>query len=245
MVEDENEKVRRYPGRTPIPAPEIEALSFNGNEPIERQVYTSLRRALMAGAMLPGSRISSRSIAASLGVSTMPVREALKRLESDGALQSSVKSAFIIPYPTPKEFQEILQIRLRLETMLAIAAVPRITKEQIDKVEWLQDRIAQSNNWRQVLNYNQQMHFTIYDAADMPYALALVENVWTRIGPLLHVVYGGAFETTPYEHHYAMITGLRTRNSDTIEQAVRGDLIESADVIVKRLAEMDEDRPSS
>jgi DNA-binding GntR family transcriptional regulator len=168
----------------------------------------------------------------------MPVREALKRLESDGSLKSSVKSGFIIPYPTPHEFEEILQIRLRLETMLAHEAVPVIAKDQIDKIEWLQDRMAQSKSWRQVLNYNQQMHFTLYSAADMPYALGLVENIWTRIGPLLHVVYGGQFETTPYEHHYQIIDGLRERQADKVEQAVRLDLIDSAGVIQGRLAEM-------
>lgn len=225
----------RSPGRTPIPAPDLDALSFNEKEPIERQVYTSLRRALMSGAMLPGSRISSRSIASSLGISTMPVREALKRLESDGALKSSAKSAFIIPFPTEQEFQEILQIRLRLETLLAQEAVPLITSAQIDKVEWLQDRMAQSKSWRQVLNYNQQMHFNIYSAANMPYALSLVENVWTRIGPLLHFVFDGKFETTTYLHHYSIITGLRERDAGKVDEAIRSDLLDAAAVITEHL----------
>ena len=86
---------RKRAGRPPIPAPEIEALDSESDEPIERQIYLALRRSLMSGAILPGSRISSRSIASSLGVSAMPVREALKRLESDGAMKSSAKSCFV------------------------------------------------------------------------------------------------------------------------------------------------------
>ncbi|WP_313803208.1 GntR family transcriptional regulator [Sphingobium sp.] len=230
-------KIKRPPGRAPIPAPDIQALSFDGKEPIERQVYMTLRRALISGAILPGSRISSRSIASSLGISTMPVREALKRLESDGALKSSMKSAFIVPYPTPKEFEEILQIRLQLEVMLAREAVPRISEAQIDKVEWLQDRMAQSKSWRQVLNYNQQMHFTIYDAADMPYALAIVENIWVRSGPILQIMYDSQGSVSSFEHHYEIIEGLRKRDPDMVEKAVVLDLAEAAEVIRAKLPE--------
>lgn len=232
---DDKPKKSSPPGRSRIPAPDIDPLSFDGKEPIERQVYTSLRRALMSGAMLPGSRISSRSIAAALGISTMPVREALKRLESDGALKSVMKSAFIIPFPTPTEFDEILQIRLRLEIMLAREAVVHISEEQIDEVEWLQGRMSHSRNWRQVLNYNQQMHFTIYKAAGMPYALSLVENVWVRAGSILHVIYGEQYETTPFDPHNEIIEGLRLRDPDMVERGIRRDLAEAAKVILKRL----------
>lgn len=236
-------KTKRSAGRTPIPAPDIEALTFDGKEPIERQVYLTLRRALMSGAMQPGSRISSRSIAASLGISTMPVREALKRLESDGALKSHVKSAFIVPYPTPEEFAEILQIRLRLEIMLARESVEHITAEELSKVQWLQERMNQSKNGRQVLNYNQQMHFAIYNAARMPYALAIVENIWVRIGPALHVVFNSKISHSPFHHHYAIIDGLKSRNADVVEQAIRLDLEEAAEVIEERLAQHRESGP--
>jgi len=232
---DKTKKVRRSSGRTPIPAPDIEALTFDGKEPIERQVYLALRKALMSGSILPGSRISSRSIAASLGISTMPVREALKRLESDGALTSLVKSSFLVSYPSAREFEEILQIRLQMEGMLARNAVPLISLEQIREVEWLQERMSQSTSWRQVLNYNQQMHFTIYSAADMPYALSLVENIWVRIGPALHAIYGTKLSEEPFVHHNEIIQALKVRDPDMIDKAIRLDLEEAAETIEAKL----------
>jgi GntR family colanic acid and biofilm gene transcriptional regulator len=222
-------------GRLPIPAPEIEALDPESAEPIERQVYLALRRSMMSGAVLPGSRVSSRSIASSLGVSAMPVREALKRLESDGAMKSSVKSAFVVTYPTIEEFAEILKIRLHLEGMLAREATPRIGKGDIDKAAWLQDRMAQSRSWPQVLSYNYKMHFLIYRAAAMPYALSLVENIWVKIGPALHAVYGDEPGTTPFDHHDAVVDGLRERDADRVEAAILGDLEDAAALIENRL----------
>src|SRR5579859_5031189 len=112
-------QLRKAGGRLPIPAPELELLDVDSREPMDRRVYRALRRSLMSGAILPGARVSTRSIASALGVSAMPVREALKRLESDGALRSSAQSAFIVNELSRVEFREILLIRLHLETMLA------------------------------------------------------------------------------------------------------------------------------
>ena len=165
----------------------------------------------------------------------MPVREALKRLESDGAMKSSAKSCFIINYPTVEEFAEILQIRLRLEIMLAREATPLVSSAEIEQVSWLQERMAQSKSWRQVLNYNCKMHFLIYRAASMPFALSLVENIWVKIGPALHVVYDEKTGTTPFDHHYTIIEGLRERDADKVERAIRSDLKEAATVISQRL----------
>ncbi len=229
---------RRIAGRPPTPAPDLEPLSAESDEPIERQVYLALRRSMMSGSILPGARISGRSIANALGVSSMPVREALKRLESDGAVSSSAKSAFIVNYPTLKEFKEILRIRLQLEMMLAREATPLISDADVGRVEWLQDRMKQSRNYAQVLGYNYKMHFLIYRAADMPYAMSLVENVWVKIGPMLHEIYSDKKTTAAlFDHHNTIVAGLKQRDPDSVALAVRADLEDAAAVIVRSLAD--------
>lgn len=229
--------VRKLAGRPPIPAPDLEALDSESGEPIERQVYQSLRRSMMSGAILPGAKVSSRSIASSLGVSSMPVREALKRLESDGAVSSSIKSAFTINYPTVDEFREILKIRLQLEVMLAREATPLITTAIVDRIAWLQERMAQSRNYQQILNYNYKMHFLLYRSAGMPYAVSLVENVWVRIGPMLHAIHSDkVVSATLFDHHNTIVEGLRERNLDRVGAAVRADLEDGATVIERMLA---------
>ena len=81
--------------RARIGAPEMTLVETSASEATELQVYKAIRRALMSGALEPGARISSRSIAESLGVSAMPVREALKRLEADGG-ENGAKAAAIL-----------------------------------------------------------------------------------------------------------------------------------------------------
>jgi GntR family transcriptional regulator, colanic acid and biofilm gene transcriptional regulator len=228
---------RKAAGRPPTPAPDLEALDSESSEPIERQVYMSLRRSMMSGAILPGARISSRSIASSLGVSPMPVREALKRLESDGAVAGFAKSAFVVNYPSAAQFAEILKVRLQLECMLAREAVSKITKEDIDRASWLQSRMCQSDNYLQILNYNYKMHFLIYRAAEMPFALSLVENIWVKIGPTLHAVY--ADRTAPatlLPYHDMVINGLKNKDCDMVERGIQSDLEEAALVILRLLA---------
>ncbi len=88
--------------------------------PLKRQtlsanVYDQLRDLVMSGQMMPGEQISLRSAAAALGVSVMPVREAMQRLVAEQALELTPNRALRVPRMTAAQFKEITIIRTNLE----------------------------------------------------------------------------------------------------------------------------------
>ncbi len=225
-------------GRPRIPAPELEALSEQSDEPIDRQVYDTIKRALMSGAIPPGGKLSSRSIAGALGVSPMPVREALKRLDADGVLSSTAKTAFVVKELTKVEYEEILSIRFHLEGAAIRAATGLITAKEIDQAYWLYERINAARDWKQVLHYNYKMHFLIYGAANLPFTLKLIENTWLRVGPALHRVNDFTGDTAATsggskseKEHADLLEALRFRNPEAAEQALRTDMEGNAKVM--------------
>lgn len=220
-------------GRPRVPPPVLEELDVESDAPIDRQVYQALRRSLMSGAIQPGSRLSSRSIAGALGVSPMPVREALKRLDADGVLHSSAKSAFVVHDLTPDEYREILQIRLRLEGLVVREAAKRIGKAEVEQCSWLLDRMKSAREWRQVLNYNFRMHFLIYRCAQMPYALALIENIWLLVGPALHKVSAAVPLDSAYRHLEELVAALDRNAPDDADAALTSDILMNAEILLK------------
>ena len=100
------------------------------------QVELSLKGALITGSLKPGARLITKEIADKLGTSITPVREALLRLVSAGALHATPAQAFLVPEVTLDRYNEINAIRKQLEPMAVAAAV----------------RICLSKSWRRCAN---------------------------------------------------------------------------------------------
>lgn len=91
------------------------------------QVEVSLKNALIVGALKPGARLITKEIADKLGTSITPVREALLRLVSAGALHATPAQAFMVPEMTLERYTEINAIRKQLEAMAVGAACQQMT----------------------------------------------------------------------------------------------------------------------
>jgi DNA-binding GntR family transcriptional regulator len=83
--------------------------------PIRDSAYAKLRELLIAGQLAPGDKVSPRELAAQLGVSPMPVREAVQRLAAEGALVVRPQSGARVPFMTRSRFIELTTIRIALK----------------------------------------------------------------------------------------------------------------------------------
>ena len=199
----------------------------------------------MSGAMAPGSRLSSRSIASALGVSPMPVREALKRLDADGVLYSAAKSGYVVNDLSAKEYREILSIRLHIESMLIREAAANIAPDAVDQLSWLLQRMKASKDWGHILRYNYQLHFLAYKTAQMPYALSIAENIWLRVGPAFHHMSEKVPISQSYSHLNNMVKSLRKNNGSEAEKHLRADIESNAFAILEPLTKKDVDQSAA
>ncbi len=166
-------------------------------EPIRRetlgdQVYAALRDRLAAGEMEPGQRLSLRSVGESLGVSVMPVREAVTRLVADGALDVLPNRAIRVPEMTLPKFRELTVVREAVEGFAAErAAVMRAEPDlmAIRRHEAAFRRAAGTAppDAPAAVRANRDLHFAVYAAAGLPTLRTIIEGLWLRIGPVLNV----------------------------------------------------------
>lgn len=201
-------------------------------------VYREMRQAIIAGHYLPGQTFTIRSLAEKFGCSIIPVRDALLRLVAERALkQSSTSRSVSVPLMSRAKFQEILQIRLAVEPMITVMAVPRITEADIKAMAKDTEEMREGMDaaqTRRFLSANQSFHFRLYGAAGTTVLMPIIESLWMQAGPYLHqVTYsphgGGAAES----HHLDILRSLRLGDAVGVAEAVRRDLSDAADTILK------------
>ena len=84
---------------------------------LREEAYYALRRAILAGQLAPGARLQETELAATLGVSRNPVREALARLEAQGLVRSIPNQGARVIHPLPAQVQDALLVRAQLELL--------------------------------------------------------------------------------------------------------------------------------
>lgn len=169
------------------------------------QVEAKLKGALIVGVLKPGARLVTKEIAEKLGTSVTPVREALLRLVSSGALDATPAQAFLVPKIPLERYQEITLIRKNLEGLAVSQACEHITAEKIALLNVCNAKFMAAkaeNNVEEALQANREFRFTLYEMAAMPTLTALIEQLWVQIGPCFNYLYPQSPHRVQGQHNY-------------------------------------------
>ena len=193
-------------------------------------VYADLRELVISGRIAPGQSLSTRTLAATLGVSPMPVRSALQRLADDGALEGRPNRTYRIPMLSPREFIDILRLRLVLEVAAARQATPLLTAQAVDRLERINIEMygPVPLDLGTFLSLNREFHFILYMAADNSRQLRFIETLWLQIGPLLRLVSNEMDGRTGEGPHSEMVRAAKARDPNAMSQAISRDIEEAA-----------------
>lgn len=192
------------------------------------QVEARLKNALIVGALKPGARLITKDIAEQLGTSITPVREALLRLVSSGALDATPAQAFLVPEISLNRYREINTIRKSLEVMAVTEATRLMNAESLARLRSLYDvfRAAKvAGNVEHALQANREFRFQLYDYAQMPTLTALIEQLWVRIGPCFNYLYPQSQEMAQGYHNY----------DDLLEALAAGDSQRCVNALIKSI----------
>lgn len=192
------------------------------------QVYSTVREALLSGLLAPGELLSLRVVAAALGISPMPVREALGRLMIEGALESLPNRAFRVPFVTAKQFRELLLMRIRLETLACEHASVRASAHELLSLrrhfEELTTAASTKSDVAHYLSAHRRFHFEIYKLADMPKLYTAIETLWLRMGPLFNEASVTFDYNEERRYHAELLRALELSDPKAAAAAIENDL---------------------
>jgi DNA-binding GntR family transcriptional regulator len=206
---------------------------------LNEEVYEQLKQALMTGRVAPGATMTIRSLAASFGISPMPVREALRRLVAEHVLFLLPNRSVSMPVITRERFREITRIRTSLEGLAAEEATPLIDSATIDRIAALNDEMEREDAAKTAdyLVKNRELHFSLYRACQMPTLVKIIESLWLQIGPLLTIQQGIYVKAgiTVQTHHRRLLKALRKRNAQEARVSIVDDIEDAAKLIADAL----------
>lgn len=218
-------------GRVRLATPDIGQIHSTASLSVERQVYDLIRKALMSGMFLPGSRLTGRSIAQALGISPTPVRDALKRLEADNIIESRSKSAYFLNQPNREEYVEVYALRLKLEGWAAARAAQSATKSDVKNIASINERYLSASTLRDSIQLNFLFHFEVYKLAKSKLLLDIIEDLWMMIGPSMYLHDQGYSRPQVYQCHSSLVDALRAKDPVAAEHALAMDLKQAVETI--------------
>jgi DNA-binding GntR family transcriptional regulator len=160
--------------------PTNEQMSFRT---LSIEVLEWFRNEILTGQLTPDTRIDQRAIALRLGVSLVPVREALRKLEAEGLIQIVPHRGAYVPRISRDEMEDIYALRLVIEGMATRYAVGRITADELGKMSQLiaeMETATAAQNYAKLLVLNREFHFTIYGASGRPSLCEIISHLWVR-----------------------------------------------------------------
>ena len=149
-------------------------------ETTAHQVAEILRRRILSGEIPEGEYVRQEALAAELGVSRLPVREALMLLETQGLVTNFKYKGALVVSLSPEEIEEIYALRALLETFLLEHAIPNIDVATLDRAEGIIERSKKVKSLEEWAELNWQFHRSLYEPSAMKLALKTLEQVIVR-----------------------------------------------------------------
>ncbi len=219
---------------------ELSVLTPQVRETLQERVYRELRAALMRGTFTPGRSLTIRAVAAALGTSPMPVREALRQLVAERALVMLPNRSFGIPIISRQRFADLLEVRKHVEGFAAGRAAKHGTASMIAMLRAINLQMrdaAAADDGAAYIAFNQRFHFAIYEASGSPVLMPILESLWLQIGPYLTAYFASpdpALATVSLDdHHDRLIDALERGNAKAAHIALVADLEDGARTMIR------------
>ncbi|MEM6649420.1 MAG: GntR family transcriptional regulator [Pseudomonadota bacterium] len=213
----------------------LKKISF---EPLQDQVYDTIKTAIMTGKFKAGEKLTVREMATSLGTSDMPIRAAFNRLLKEGALgQIATSGTMIIPTMGKENFREWMSLRAMLEERAIKLAAPNVTQDTIDRLTQLRERMELANqrdDLKSHLDTNFKFKHTLYSLSHSLLLLQFIDMLWVRVGPFLRNLSNDispAFFDTEVED--IVIEAIQNQNPSLAGKAIKDDILFGMKVLLE------------
>lgn len=198
---------------------------------VQERVYRQLKERILTGQFVPGHSVTLRGIASLLGVSPMPVREALRRLVSEGALEIHGNRRVSVPRMNRERFDALCSARVVLESLAAENAMLHIDADQLAALRALDREINVAIDRGDIPTYmhkHREFHFGIYRAGPGEVLMPLIESIWLQFSPFLRVVirYIGTDYVIDLDRHALVLDAIERQDLGTLRFAIEADVRE-------------------
>lgn len=183
-------------------------------------VLDELRKSIVSGELAPGQPIRQDTIAAGMGVSRVPLREALKTLEAEGQVVYQPHRGYSVAELSLADLLEVYRMRELLESEAASVAAERLTDADLTRITDAGrdvEEAAENGDLVAMIAANRRFHFALLEPAGMPRLLRVVRTLWDATDAYRAVYYNsGTNRARVRREHEAIISAVEDRRADDL-----------------------------
>ncbi|MCK5516337.1 MAG: FCD domain-containing protein [Desulfobulbaceae bacterium] len=224
------------------PSPSIFEPGYSANSiqtpTTQELVYRELEHAIVTARIKPGERLITETLAKQMGISRIPVREAIGRLAARNLLIVHPQKGTTVYGLSEKKLKEILEIRLMIELTAARKATLAAGKNSIETLKGINNQYIEAqktNDADKILSANRKFHFTIYSNADMPILLSMIKSLWDQASPYYHLMFRQTVSHDPRtggEYHRKIIDAISENDPEKVSKWLKTDLLASTEFVL-------------
>src|SRR5262249_1902849 len=190
--------------------------------PVE-QAYQYILRSILAGELTPGMRVPAEAVAEALGISRMPVRDALRRLEGDGAVMIFTNRGASVAAFSRDEVVQLIEMRAVLEGHAGRVALEHVGKHEIEELDDRKHRMERSSDdlvkW---MSAHDDFHNYLTALSQRSLLMRQTERMRIMLRPYYRLYYETTRELEIFGlEHRRIIDALRKGDPDRVENIVR------------------------
>jgi DNA-binding GntR family transcriptional regulator len=207
----------------------IHGISIHKDATNQEAVYARLRHAIMVGAFEPGTQLTMRGLAEAMKLSPTPIREAVRRLSSENAIEILPNRRMAIPLMTLGRFEELVSLRVALEVHAAARSLPYVSDMVINEMQYIDEGMDQAlieDDYDALTILNQNFHRRLYSANPNQVSIPAIESVWLQLGPFQRQVVERVKEFFKIDRHKEIVAALRSRDVAALVSAMKRDIQE-------------------
>lgn len=223
--------------KAPAPSPVLETLDRRG-APLSDAVYHAINEALRAGRFPARSRLVESELADALGVSRTPVRDALRRLESDGLVHSEPNRGYVVA-DLMEDVAHVFLIRERLEGLAAGMAAETITRPELEELDALQAEMEDvlksvPTDIERLVELNGRLHQRITEASRSARLIRLIERLHPQyMSYQVLRLYSDDERRRSIREHREVLDALWQRDSEAAERVINRHLEHGKGVVLR------------
>jgi DNA-binding GntR family transcriptional regulator len=202
--------------------------------PAHEIIYRQLRALVLFGDLAPGQAVTIQGLADRLGAGMTPVREAIRRMTAEGALEFQGNRRVCVPFLSADHVSELILARQWLDPHLALRATERAEPGDLDHLAELDsalDAAIARGDLRGYLELNYRFHKQLYDLAAAPILADMADGLWLRFGPSLRVVCGRMGTQNLPDKHKELLAAMHARDAEGAARAIREDVIQGMEQV--------------
>lgn len=209
-------------------------MSVTRKIPEHQAVYERVRDMILLGVFSPGQALTIQGLASSLDVGVTPVREAIRRLTAEQALETLGNRRVAVPEMTAARLEEIYFLRMHVEPELTLRAAKIVSGQEVEDLREIDRQIDAAigqGDPEAYLERNNLFHFTIYRLAGSAILFRTVQSLWVQAGPALRVVCGRYGTANLPDKHSPLLDALERGDGMAAATALREDLEQGLELV--------------